>query len=70
MGRDFTSGIVLSILIFLGFNFIGSGQSLNGFRSRQNTNWNVSNNWDKFNGTDWEIANYYPENGPTIRYPI
>lgn len=56
-------------IVFCSYTYV-SAQSLNDFRSRQNTNWNIPANWDRFNGTSWEIAAYYPGNGATNKVQV
>lgn len=65
MGRNLSSGIIFSTLLFFCFNNVGITQSLNGFRARQNINWNVPGNWDRFISTSRGIATYYYGNGLT-----
>ncbi|MFN3556577.1 MAG: hypothetical protein ACK4VN_11495 [Bacteroidales bacterium] len=38
-------------------------QNPNDFRTRASGNWNVAGNWERFNGTDWEAAAYWPGSG-------
>lgn len=42
-----------------------SAQNINDFRSINSGNWTTATNWERFDGTNWVTATYYPGNGPT-----
>ncbi|MGF1587453.1 MAG: hypothetical protein ACFCUM_19205 [Bacteroidales bacterium] len=69
MNRIIVGFSIAFLMQMLGWNSLHA-QLGDDFRSVANGNWSVVENWERYNGSDWEAATYYPGDGVTATVTI
>ena len=59
-----------SLALMLCTTMIGRSQTVDDFRSAADGNWNLPATWQRYDGSNWVTATYYPGNGTTNNVSI